>query len=258
MSTPKLHHYVPQFYLRRFADASGQLWLWDRDRDRVFRTGPNGVAAENKFYWHEELAAMGHDPLMMEKQFSHLEGEVSRITDQWLEWLRKLSPTSKIVIPSVNRKIVSLYIALQFFRTVDAKDIICKLVKKDSIDQLSDKDRTRIHTDFLWNLSLMHRVAKRIEKSVWIFGLNQTDTPFVTSDNPVAFKTVDNRMWLKVGIFTEGVYVVFPLAPDMVMYCYDRDGPTKNLAKFDRSLSPVVFNTEMVEHENVGQVFMAS
>jgi len=55
MKPPKLHHYVPQFYLRRFTDASGQLSLWDRDRDRVFRTRPNGVAAEINFYWHAEL-----------------------------------------------------------------------------------------------------------------------------------------------------------------------------------------------------------
>jgi hypothetical protein len=72
MNVPKLHHYVPQFYLRRFTDAAGQLWLWDRDRDRVFRTRPNGVAAENYFYWHEELAALGHDPTEMEKQFFRL------------------------------------------------------------------------------------------------------------------------------------------------------------------------------------------
>ena len=65
MTAPKLHHYVPQFYLRRFADTSGQLWLWDRHRDRVFHTSPNSIAAENNFYWHEELATLGHDPLIM-------------------------------------------------------------------------------------------------------------------------------------------------------------------------------------------------
>lgn len=132
---------------------------------------------------------MGRDPLTMEKQFSDLEGNVSLITDQWLHWLRELSPNSKIPIPSINRKIVSLYIALQFFRTADAKDIICAFAKEDATEELSDEDKTRIHTEFLWNLALMRRVAKRIEKSIWIFGRNQTDTPFVTSDNPVAFKT---------------------------------------------------------------------
>lgn len=98
---------------------------------------------------------MGRDPLTMEKQFSDLECKVSLITDQWLYWLRELSPNNKIPIPSVNRKIVSLYIALQFFRTPDAKDIICAFAKKGSIDELSDEGKTRIHTHFLWSLPLL-------------------------------------------------------------------------------------------------------
>jgi hypothetical protein len=27
---PKLHHYVPQFYQKGFADADGLLWVYDR------------------------------------------------------------------------------------------------------------------------------------------------------------------------------------------------------------------------------------
>jgi hypothetical protein len=130
MNAPKLHHYVPQFYLRRFTDATGQLWLWDRDKDRVFRTRPNGVAAENNFYWHEELAALGHDPLTMEKQFSQLEGEVALITGQWLEWLRDMKPMEKVEIPEINRELVSLYLALQFLRTADARDILAKFAEQ--------------------------------------------------------------------------------------------------------------------------------
>jgi hypothetical protein len=68
----------------------GSSAWWDRDKDRVFRTSPSGVAAENNFYWHEELAAAGHDPLTMEKQFSQLEGEVATKTGQWLSWLREI------------------------------------------------------------------------------------------------------------------------------------------------------------------------
>ena len=256
--TAKLHHYVPRFYLRRFASDKGRFWVWDKTTDKSFSTTPKAIAAEADFYKLHDFAKMGRDPLTMEKQFCELEGQVCLITDQWLHWLRELSPNSKISIPSVNRKIVSLYIALQFFRTADAKDIICALGNKDSIEELTDEERTRIHTEFLWNVALMRRVAKRIEKSIWIFGRNHTDTPFVTSDNPVAFKTGDNRMWLKVGILTEAMYVVFPLAPDIVMYCHDPVAAFKNLAKFDRSLSPVVFDVSMVEHENAGQVFMAS
>jgi hypothetical protein len=50
MNAPKLHHYVPQFHLRRFADARGRFWVWDKTSDRMFGTRPGRIAAETQFY----------------------------------------------------------------------------------------------------------------------------------------------------------------------------------------------------------------
>jgi Protein of unknown function (DUF4238) len=100
MSAPKLHHYVPQFHLRRFADASGRLWVWDKASDRVFGTMPGGIAAETQFYRLTQYEAEGHDPLTMEKQLSVLEGEVAKITDQWLEWLPNMAPLAWYRFPA--------------------------------------------------------------------------------------------------------------------------------------------------------------
>jgi uncharacterized protein DUF4238 len=259
MNTPKLHHYVPQFYLRRFADASGQLWLWDRDRDRVFRTSPSGVAAENNFYWHEELAALGHDPLIMEKQFSQLEGEVATITGHWLNWLREMKPTEKIVVPEVNRELVALYTALQFLRTADARDILSAFAEQKVYRKpVSEAEKRLLHLDMLWKDSVFKALAERIKNATWIFGRNTTAIPFITSDNPVAFRTGDNAMWLKVGVYSGGTYSVLPMAPDVVMYCHPKEPPRDKLGRFDCCLSPVTFTEEMVESENTGQVFMAS
>lgn len=54
MSAPKLHHYVPQFYLRRFLNDHGQLWVWDKTKDVTFSTDPSRVAAQTNFYWLQE------------------------------------------------------------------------------------------------------------------------------------------------------------------------------------------------------------
>lgn len=147
-------------------------------------------------------------------------------------------------------------LAVQYLRTADTKDILCAF--RDDYEKLSEAERTRLHTALLWNLEIVHEIRDRIKKSIWVFGRNETDTPFVTSDNPVAFRTPDNRQWRKVGILGEGMYVVHPLSPGIVMYCYDRSPPWDSTIKFDSCLSPVVFNTGMVESENSGQVFMAS
>jgi hypothetical protein len=92
VSNSKLHHHVPQFYLRRFTDPAGRPWVWDRDRDRVFSTRPGSVAAESDFYFLRELAEHGHDPLTMESQFADLESDISAVTGQWLDWIRHGEP----------------------------------------------------------------------------------------------------------------------------------------------------------------------
>lgn len=57
MNAAKLHHYVPRFYLARFADAEGPLWAFDKSTGHTFRTSPRNVAGEGKFYDVPELNA---------------------------------------------------------------------------------------------------------------------------------------------------------------------------------------------------------
>lgn len=258
MNEPKLHHYVPQFYLRRFSNESGRLWVWDRDQDRTFAVKPNRVAAETNFYRLDEFAEAGHDPLTMEKQFSYLEGEVALITDQWLGWLRQLGPEEKIEVPDVNRELVSLFIALQFLRTADTRDILAIHGELFERKPLSVEQKRYLHMQMLWDEQLFRGLADRIQGATWLFGRNTTGTPFITSDNPVAFRTGNNAMWLKASIFSAGTYSVYPLAPDIVMYCHPKEPPWDKLGCFDRCVSPVIFTEEMIESENTGQVFMAS
>jgi Protein of unknown function (DUF4238) len=258
MSDPKLHHYVPQFYLRRFSDTFDRLWAWDRDMDRVFITSPRSVAAERSFYYLDVLAEHGHDPLTMEKQFASLEHETACITSQWIEWIRDGSLGMQIPIPDQNRAVVALFIALQFLRTADSRDVLARFASTTGYTASSKHERRLLHTEALWNDSLIDEFRNRVESASWVFGWNTTDVPFMTSDNPVAFRRGDNAMWLKIGMFGAGTYVVYPLAPDIVMYCLPPEEPWLKVASLDSSLSPIAFTTEMVESENSAQAFMAS
>jgi hypothetical protein len=259
MSSPKLHHYVPQFHLRRFADARGKLWVWDRHRDRVFSTSPASIAAETQFYRLTQYEAAGHDGATMEKQFSALESEIAQITVQWLDWLRAIDPLEAIPIPRSNRELVSMHLALQYLRTADTRDILAALSEVEDEERLSPEERRRIHTEALWDERLIDGLVARFDQSVWLFARNQTAIPFITSDNPIAFRTADNRQWLRAGITSLGTYAVYPLAPDIVMYCHPREAPWQDkLDRFADCLSPVTLDEEMVLSENSGQVFMAS
>jgi hypothetical protein len=258
-SGPKLHHYVPRFYLRRFVDAAGRLWAWDKVKDVTFPAGPGRVAEAN-FYKMKELEDAGHDPHTMEKQLADLERNAAVVTEQWLDWFTDAPVGTQIDIPDPNRVAVSLFLAVQYLRTAETRDIVCALSGNETPEKrLSSAERTRLHRALLWDLDVVHSIRDRIRDSIWVFGRNETETPFITSDNPVTFRTPDNRQWLRIGMFSPGIYVVYPLSPDVVMYCFDRGHPKwGRLTKFDGCLSPVQFNRGMVESENAGQVFMAT
>ncbi|MEU8382518.1 DUF4238 domain-containing protein [Streptosporangium sp. NPDC048865] len=260
MGDPKLHHYVPQFYLRRFTDSTSRLWVWDRMNDRIFPTKPGSIAAESNFYLLSHLAELGGDPLMMERQFSDLEGQVSAITSQWVDWIRE-DAYDELLVPEVNREVVSRFLALQFFRTLDARSILSAYYRQATGTSMRTHEEVReLHAHLLWGSDIVPMLTARIASSAWIFGYNGTATPFITSDNPVTFRAGDNRMWLKGGIFSQGSYLVYPLAPEAILYCYPDESPWRDagISRFDCHISPVEITEKMVESENSAQVFMAS
>ncbi len=258
MNSPKLHHFVPQFHLRRFADESGRLWAWDKQADRVFQTSPASIAAGTQFYRLTQYESAGHDPLTMEKQLSDLEGQVALITDNWLARLEDAVPLEALPIPTVDRRIIALHLAIQFLRTADTREILAAFMEIRRGKSVSEVELRVLHTELLWDESLIETLAKRFRRSIWIFARNHTATPFITSDNPIAFRTGDNRRWQRSGIFARQTYLVYPLSPSAVLYCHPREGKFKNLAKFNNCISPVPISDEMVQSENTGQVFMAS
>ncbi|WHU03678.1 DUF4238 domain-containing protein [Sphingomonas sp. NIBR02145] len=258
MSDPKLHHYVPQFHLRRFADEQGRLWVWDKQSDRIFRTLPGGIAAEKQFYRLTQYEADGHDPLTMERQLSEMEGEVSLITGQWLEWLSQMEPPEKVLIPRINRWIVARYLAVQLLRTLDTREFLSAIAEIERGVPVDAGEARELHTELIWDMDVVERFAKRFRGSIWIFARNDSATPFVTSDNPVSFRSSDNRQWMRSIVLPPSAYLVFAISPRVMLYCYPRVGAARKLGKFADCLSPVTLDDEMVESENSGQVFMAS
>ena len=161
----------------------------------------------------------------------------------------------QIDILEANREKVALFVAVQWLRTLDRREIIGAL---GNIDPADSMERARRHTDVMWDLGVIDKTRDRIKNSVWIFGRNETAEPVITSDNPVAFKTPDNRQWTRGGILAAGVYAVYPLSPEIMMYCHDPVGKWSVVSKFHNCLSPVQFTEELVDSDNCGQVFMAS
>src|SRR5882724_6495967 len=177
MNDPRRHHYVPQFHQKRFADGAGRLWVWDKTTDRVFPSMPGSIAVESDFYRLHEFEKLGHDPFTMEKQLAEMEGQMSSITEPWLRWLRGIEPGEQITIPLANREIVSRFMAVQFLRTADTRDVLCTIHEAEHPDKpLSSEDRANLHTELMWDLGMVEQIANHLSESIWIFARNTTST----------------------------------------------------------------------------------
>ena len=175
MGQPKLHHYVPQFHLRRFLNRQGKVWVWDKTTDKIFSAVPNRIAAERNFYSLTGLISPNEDAMTMEKQFSELEHKVSVITSQWITWLDDLTHGERIGLPEINREIMSLYITLQFLRTADTRETLSLLADTSKMPKgLSDEERRNLHTTLLWDQPIVNRIKNHVHDSIWVFGRNPT------------------------------------------------------------------------------------
>ena len=260
MKNPKLHHHVPQFYLKLFCDDTKRLWVWDKSSRKVYRTTPRNVASQTYFYRVPEFIGTDVDPLCLEKDLSSLEDDAANLLDQLIPLLRDIHPLDQVEMMDDTRKALATFLSVQFLRTAEQREILALFSEEvGSYEKgISDEEKVNLHAQMLYSGGLVEEIAERIFQSIWIFARNTTATPFWTSDNPVCWKTHDNRMWLKgPGIFSDGSYVVYPITPSLILYCKE---PTHwdSLKILDLCLSPVEFTDGMIRHENAGQVFMAT
>ncbi|AWB88986.1 hypothetical protein C2138_05015 [Salinibacterium hongtaonis] len=106
----KLHHYVPQGYLRGFATEHERVTAVPLDRAREpFTTSVKNVAARTHFHTVEGLI----EPDEFEKVLSGVEGDAMGI-------IRRLEE-GEFPLPSEDRSALSFYVALQAVRGPDTR-----------------------------------------------------------------------------------------------------------------------------------------
>jgi hypothetical protein len=253
MTGSQLQHYVPRFYLEAFAGGpDGILYVYDKSSGRSFPCSPPKIAAEKSFY---DLSRIDEEhPDALETSLSSLESEVANILRCWHRQLAK----NQLVIPAVNRTIISQYLSVQMLRTPEQRKILHEFHRKTTGPLPSGNETADLHLHLLWNSELVQKIADHLATFVWIVTINHTDVPYWTSDHPVLVKNRESKHWLSgPRAFDSGVQVIFPVSPVHMLYCMEPEvwASTK---RFDGSISPVTITDYIVQHENSGQVGMST
>jgi len=260
MSVPKLHHYVPIFYLNYFLDTKQKLWVYDKKVDRVFAAAPNRIASETQFYRLPGPVVYSVDPLSIEKALSDLEARASAIIMRVVAEVSNLAPAQRVTFSDEERLVLSEFLATQHFRTLELRELMLYLLKDGGLveDRLSVEEKKSIQFLILSESGLLEEFEESIYSAIWIFAKNASQIPLITSDHPVCIQSSNNRMWLKgVEPLRDGSYLVFPMTPDLVLYCKE-PGFWSKAKSHDLCVSPIKLEADMVHHENSGQAFTSS
>ena len=192
------------------------------------------IACEHLFYDTEEDFDQ-----KTEKNLARIEG----IFNESLSNLIRYKDVSKISVK--DRYVLSLFIAVQYIRTKEKremlKDSINQLAEKLSKEKLSPKLGKEIkEAQTKESIKKMHvgllkdtpELAEIIFQMKWILIINGTQTPFWTSDNPVALHNeVNHGPRGNLGLKCIGIELHLPLTPRLLLLICDPIAFSKEPAK---------------------------
>lgn len=237
------HHFVPQFYLRGWANSADKIAVWPREGGKGFLARPRSFACEKGLYDtsdHDELSDWDS-----ERELSRIEGLYSEVWPDIFQ--RAYNPRTK--------RNLARFLALLDLRHPSNKERLRMMARMDSeilasvpdgqeqipvtlpdgTEALINVSEIRAHQqsgekgideDFLWFMrSQVEPLAEAFFQRRW--GVYVSETPvFYTSDLPlVTWRHNCEKPFFGYG--TSGTMITLPLSPYKLLAIHDdfsRDG----------------------------------
>ena len=223
--------------------------------------------------WEDVLVAL--DEKHIEKHFACAETIYSTLLQKIIE---KSYDGNQWVIDNcracsaMEKEFMSLFIAIQIIRTKTFRDTLSDTMQKmyqtlaykmqmheenalpkDAFKVEVNKDFVKLqHSNMILDEEVAVQMAETLNNHIWVMYVNKTDCSFYTSDNPVAnipHKFDKYRSY--GGLKSEGIEIVFPITPKLMLAMYDRKRYDKVFS--DRQFA-ILSTIEEVEYYNRVQV----
>lgn len=256
MGKPKRHHYVPQFYLKKFADDQDRLWVYDRVNKQYRHQNVEQVASINHYYRIEKKD--GTLSLEIEEHLSEIEGNGAAAIEK-LERAEPITPEEKAHIavfiavqmtrvPDYEKRVNELQdkairrMTKIGFPTIEAtKEKITRLMKgsgmrgdevtAEEMYEFIQEDQYGIEIPRQNNIKMMLEMAANAAdyfmQMDWFLIRAAKGGSFVTSDNPFTLfppKTYDPNHFFNsaVGLLTPGALKALPISSSSSLCLLDR------------------------------------
>ena len=283
MSKTRKQHFVPQFYLRQFAIPERQCYADKRNcRINVFDKTDKSIqpalirdVAQKDYFYDFPLDAFtakhfpGGDTQVVEHELEKKEGNFAKHLVDFL----KHAGTEPIT--DAEMRFFSDFLVLQLVRTSEfrvlleeANTLTVSEASQKYIDEHQSVENVRavmnyldqnpalIQATMMLNSSEVKTAASMLLNHIWLVGVNNTDVPLYTSDNPFVRKTnvPDPSRGGGCGIGSRGIEIAFPLSPKILLMLFDRTAFYKSM-HLDKTIIPLM--TEDVERYNSLQVMQS-
>ena len=236
-------HTVPVAYLANFGingneQRESRIYFYNVHENKTNQAKVGKFPVINHFY---DINELGEQKQIIEKFFGNkIEGELATL-------LRVLLGT--IIIDPQRRDCSSLQIekeqlsaqfALLITRTEAFRDYYKDIYQqiKDGfpyadIPQYSKTDFQRIHTSEILDFGMSNFYANLFSDWHWVFIINHTELPFITSDNPVIRIDHSKKTNEPISAASPEVTYFVPLSPTVAVEIFHKDILKNDLAFFD-------------------------
>jgi hypothetical protein len=219
--TAKVQHYVPQFVLKHFCEGKNpQIFVFDKEKENVFRTNIKNVACENGFY----NFCVGDGQVSIEPLLGNLETAAANV-------IKKISRDESLATITLDERLsLSTFIAVQFIRTKNVRLNIALLNKTleekltamgmdhHNVDGFKMMDENDVKTLSARLVLEADEFVPHIYGKAWILFKTTRSHPFFIGDNPV---TLQNRLdfgpYGNLGLAVKGVEIYFPICSTLTL-----------------------------------------
>lgn len=232
----KKGHYVAQFYLRGFADASEKLFCYDKAAGRSHPSSTEAAAQERYFYEipPNAMRELNVPVNAVENVLAGLEGKWRPILDAMIHAAKRGVMSAQEIVDFAP------FVAMQWLRTKTTREIGAEVIGKlkpgleeelirlgypqDAVKfHAGEKGMTEVHARQMFDAAMHEALADALERHIWVIGVNNTEHTFYTSDHPVvrrANREADGRRLM--GVSDPGIEFVVPLDSRHILLMMER------------------------------------
>lgn len=229
----KRHHFVPEAYLKFFCDAEGKIRAYFKDDPQnPIHLAPRNIAFQ-KHYYSQPLPEGGRDTNSLEDFFARLESKWPRIVER-IDRREDINDALDDIWTFISLQRVRVPAMRDAFERLSAEAMKATARRLDEAGQLPPKPGGCENILELMEVAIdPHRSIHSMPAGLKAMGTvldrlgigairNETDIPFLTSDNPVIYfdPSVPEPKMQPYNIGKHGgpIVLLFPISPSLLIY----------------------------------------